>query len=203
MKLTDIDLRVLLWPGLAAVAAAALLIATWQWTESWVAASERDYRQARSQLIQAANQYREASDDQEVYQRYASRFTELREAGWIGNEQRLSWIEALQAINSDMRLPTLRYDIRQQQSANPAGMRLADRLELRQTPMSLQLRALHERDILDLLAGLREQGAGLMGVSQCRMQRIGSGPDIRVRPGEPNVDANCELHWYTLRMEPE
>lgn len=203
MKPNDLDLRGLTWPGLAALVAAITLLATWQWTDAWLSASEREYRQARSQLIQAANQYRDASADQAVYQRYASRFTELAETGWIGNEQRLSWIESLQAINGEMHLPTLRYDIRQQRSASLAGTRMPDRLELRQTPMNLQIEALHERDILDLLGALREQGAGLMSVSECRLERVGSGPDIHVRPGQPNVNANCALHWYTLRMEPE
>ena len=203
MKISDFDLRGLLWPGVSAAAAAVVLFATWQMTDAWSSASEREYRQARSQLIQAANQYRDASDDQAVYQRYANRFTELGEIGWIGDEQRLSWIEGLQEINGEMHLPTLRYDIRQQQSASLAGTRVPDRLTLQQTPMSLQIGALHERDILDLLAALRQQGAGLMGVSECRLERAGTGPDIRVRPGQPNINANCALHWYTLQMEPE
>lgn len=203
MQLNEIDVRGLVAPGIALAIGVALLLATWQMTDQWVADTERAYMQARSELGSAARQYREASDDQAVYQRYASRFMELGSTGWIGREQRLSWIEALQAINAELQLPTLRYDIEQQQAAELAGIRVPARMDLRQSRMRLTIGALHEGDILELLARLREQGSGLMAVNQCSMSRVGSGPEIRLDPRQANVEATCDVHWYTLRMEPE
>ena len=203
MQLSELDLRALTVPGLAAIVAAVVLFATWHYAGEWVRDSEREYRQARSALTSAARQYREASDDQDVYVRYASRFTELGDLGWIGREQRLSWIENLQDINSELRLPTLRYDIEQQQRAEIGGVRVPARMDLRQSPMRLRIGALHEGDVLALLERMRAEGSGLMVVSQCRFDRVGDGPDIRIGPRQANIDATCDLHWYTLRLEPE
>lgn len=203
MKLNEVDLRALRAPAIAAAVAALLLAASLHFTSQWLAGAEREYRQARAELDRAARQYRDASDDQAVYQRYASRFTRRGENGWIGREQRLSWIEALQTINADLHLPTLRYDIAQQESVTPGGIRMPARMDLRRTRMRLDIGALHEGDILEVLARLREQGAGLMAVNGCSLERVGDGPDIRASPRRANIDARCDLDWYTLRLEPE
>jgi len=203
MRLADVDLRPLLGPGLLAAGAALLLAGAVIVGGQWVQQAEREFRDARRELSGAAREYRDASDDQAVYQRYASRFSGFGERGWIGEEQRLSWIEALQAINADLRLPTLRYEIDQQSAATIAGMRMPARLDLRRSRMRLRVGALHEGDILKLLERLRDEGNGFMVISQCSLQRNGSGPEVRVDPRQANVDTRCAVDWYTLRMQRE
>lgn len=203
MKATDLERKRLVGPALAALAGALVLAASAYAAGGWLEGIERDYDRARADLDAAARQYREASDDRAVYQRYASRFRERADAGWIGDEERLSWIEALQAVNDDLRLPRLEYDIGEQVAAEVAGPAPSGRLDLRRSPMRLRIGALHEGDILALLAGLRDRGNGLMEVNYCRIERSGQGPDVVVDPGRANVDATCELHWYNLHLEPE
>lgn len=197
------DLRRLLGPVVFVVAAAAVLAATLAYSGHRADAAERDYRRAQRAAETARERYRNAGDDQAVYRRYASRFAQHVAAGWIGPEQRLSWIEALQAINADLRLPTLRYDIGRQETITPGGIALSRRMQLRRTPMVLKIGALHEGDLLAVLARLRDRGAGLMSLTRCRMDRIGKGPAVRFDGRTANLEARCDLAWYTLDIEPE
>lgn len=197
MKRLEVDLRPLVGPGIASLLALALLAATWVIAGDWLQTRSDDFRRARSELSQAASRYRNASDDQQVYQEYATRFRQMRASGWIGQEQRLGWIEALQRANADLRLPTLRYDIGEQNQVEPNEV--SSHLELHRTPMTLNLGALHEGDVIELLQRLQAMGQGLMSVERCGLSR--NGDRVRLDADAANVNIECSLDWYTLTMQ--
>jgi hypothetical protein len=180
-----------------AALAAILLAATWHYSAAWLAERGSDFRRARAELTQAADRYRSASDDQAVYQEYAARFLDMRERGWVGAERRLEWIETLQRINADLRLPRLAYEIGEQVPGEGYG-RGGD-LDLRRTPMSLELGLLHGGDVLTLLQRLEQEGKGLMTATRCELSRAQQ--RVRLDAGASNIRAQCGLDWYTLRIE--
>ncbi len=190
------EYRPLLGPAVATAAAAVLLAATWHFTASWLAERGADYRRASAELSQAASRYRNASDDQAVYEQYAARFLDMSERGWIGSEQRLEWIESLQQINADLRLPRLAYEIGEQV---PAEGHRNDNLRLQRTPMQLDLGLLHEGDLLALLDRLDREGEGLLSVRRCSLSRAQE--RVRLDAGATNVRAECALDWFTLQLE--
>lgn len=197
MKRPEVDLRPLIGPGIALIVALGLLGATWVIAGDWLQTRSDDFRRARGDLAQAANRYRNASDDQQVYEEYATRFRQMRASGWIGEAQRLGWIEALQQINADLKLPTLRYDIGEQARVEPSGS--SAHLELSRTPMTLNLGALHEGDVIELLERLQEAGRGLMSVERCSLSR--NGERVQLDADAANVQIECSLDWYTLSMQ--
>ncbi len=196
--MADPTLRNLAGSLIAAAAGLAVLAATAWIASDWLAERERAFNRARGELAQAANQYRNASDNRAVYREYADRFRAMSERGWIGEEGRLTWIEALQSINADLKLPTLRYEIGQRTSVDHPRAGGSTRLNLYRTPMRLNIGALHEYDVVELLERLNQAGDGLMSLSACTMTRNGQ---LRFDARRANVDAACELNWYTLRLD--
>lgn len=204
MARPDFDPRQLAGSALAAGVAALLLFAAVQYGSAWLDDRAADYRRARAELDRAARQYRSASDDQAVYQEYASRFRAMVERGWIGPEQRLSWIESLQEVNTELKLPVLRYEIERQRPVTLNGADFdTSHLRLRRTPMRLRIGALHEGDVLALLGGLAEGGRGLMTTDHCSLRRTNDTGEVRFEPRQANVDVECAVDWYTLEIEPE
>jgi|GEM_PF-2237211 len=201
MATADIELRRLVGPAIAAAVGLAILLATWEVGGSWVDGKATEYDRARAELGAAARQYRSASDDQAVYQQYAAEFRAMNHRGWIGGGSRLSWIEALQHINRELKLPTLRYEIGRRQ-ATPLGEAGVDTSHLRllRTPMQLTIGALHEGDVVNLLHRLAEAGQGLMSAERCSFRRTDARAQIRFDPGRPNLDVVCSLEWYTLEL---
>lgn len=201
MATRELNLRPLAVPGVVAGVALALLAATIHLAGAWVGERERAFRQARGELARAASQYRNASDDQAVYEQYAARFRRMSERGWIGTEQRLTWIEALQRVNRDLELPTLRYEIGRRQTVPLDGADFeTSHLQLYRTPMELRLGALHEGDLLQLLDGLAERGGGLTALERCRIARAQAPGQVRLSAGATNLEVDCTLHWYTLEI---
>lgn len=196
--MADPTLRNLAGSLIAAAAGLAVLAATMWMASDWLDERERAFSRARGELAQAANQYRNASDDQAVYREYADRFRDMSERGWIGEEGRLTWIEALQSINADLKLPTLRYEIGERTSVAHDRASGADRMRLYRTPMRLTIGALHEYDVVELLERLNEAGDGLLSLSGCTMDRNGK---LRFDARTANVEAACDLNWYTLQLD--
>lgn len=200
----QIEWRALRTSGILAALALLLLVGTVYAGSVWLEEKERDYRRARSELSRAANEYRSASDDKAVYEEYAVRFRDLEQRGMIGEEHRLSWIETLQTINQDLKLPVLRYEISPQRTAELDGAGIdTGRFSLRRSDMTVNFGALHEGDVLRLLDTLAGAGDGLMETESCSMKHSRSDGTIVHDAGSANLETSCRLHWYTLRIEQE
>lgn len=204
MAKTEFDPRQIAGSAVAAAVAALLLLVAVQYGSAWLDDRAADYRRARAELERAARQYRSASDDQAVYEQYATRFRSMIERGWIGPEQRLSWIESLQQVNTELKLPVLRYEIERQRPVTLNGSDFdTSHLRLHRTPMRLRIGALHEGDLLALLNGLAADGRGLMTADHCSLRRSNDTGEVRFDPRAPNVEVECALDWYSLEIEPE
>lgn len=113
--------------------------------------------------------------------------------GFVGEENRLAWIEAVHLANQDARLYGLTYRL-SPRTAAPAS--LAGGLPLKQTPMSLAMPLLVETDLPRFLGALRTRAPGLFRVSHCRLSRANDAPPQLVN--HPELEAECELLWFTV-----
>ena len=116
--------------------------------------------------------------------------------GFVGEENRLAWIEAVQLANQDARLYGLTYTL-SPRAAAPAI--LAGGLPLNQTRMVVNMPLLVETDLPRFLDALRARAPGLFRVSSCRLARITDAPPQPVN--RPELDAECELRWFTVTAD--
>lgn len=116
--------------------------------------------------------------------------------GFIGAENRLAWIEAVQLANQDVRLYGLTYTL-SPRAAAPST--LAGGLPLKQTRMVVNMPLLVETDLPRFLDALRARAPGIFRVDQCRLSRITDAPPQAVN--QPELDAECELLWFTVMAD--
>ncbi|MBX3661549.1 MAG: hypothetical protein KF804_03760 [Burkholderiales bacterium] len=158
-------------------------------------------QQAQTTLVRAQAQQREAQtrmqrsgDEKTIIVQYVDRYRQLENAGFIGEEQRINWIDALRNANARTDLFGVSYEIGAQQPYAHAAELAPGPIALRQSRMRLDFRLLHEGDLLRFFDALREQGAGLFHLDQCTLRRTDTGTALRY---QPNITANCELAWIT------
>lgn len=113
--------------------------------------------------------------------------------GFVGEENRLAWIEAVHLANQDARLYGLTYTL-SPRTAAPAP--LAGGLPLKQTRMAVKMSLLVETDLPRFLEALRARAPGLFRASSCRLSRISDAPPQLVN--HPELDVECELLWFTV-----
>ncbi|AXA91052.1 hypothetical protein [Massilia sp. YMA4] len=124
---------------------------------------------------------------------YQPLFLDLRRRGFVGTENRLEWVEAIRQIQEARRLLPLTYQIEPQQPYKLAGAVPTGAYQLRGSRMTVHMDLLHEMDLFDFLADLRQRG--VFTVQDCAIRRAASAGNAPLAPG---LTADCTLNWLTL-----
>jgi len=176
---------------------AALLVAidggvVWgmlKWTEQ----TQREQAQAQSELRDVQGKLARAREEEQEINRNLVRYRALLDKGIIGEENRLDWIERINAIRIAHKL----YDIRSEMSEQARLDNSPIGPDIMVSRMKISLPMLHEDDLFQLLADLRASSRGYFQVKKCNLLR-GAPADRRVLA--PTMDAICELDFYTVRQ---
>ncbi|MEI7614032.1 MAG: hypothetical protein WCK63_14115 [Betaproteobacteria bacterium] len=194
MKLDLSDLPKLQFSLIAAV----LLIAVGAGTVHFFLDANRAALQARSAAQSERNEFdgklkRVRTEENEIRDKSAV-FSMLQMRGFIGDEQRLEWIELLKDIRDKRRLIDLEYDVAPQRPLDPTPV---SAYSFFVSSMKIQLKLLHEEDLTRLLDDLRLQARALVQVRYCNVSRLPRGTP---EPGSPALlQAECQIEWITLR----
>ena len=160
----------------------------------------RDNERQRSRLAVAVSQYRTIDAQRQLVERRLPEFLALEEAGVIGEERRLAWIEALREVAARVKLPALRYRIERRSPYHDEPGLNSGLYRPRSTVVHLDSGLLHEGDLVGLIRELEALDTGLHRIDRCEVRR--AAPEIVMRPGAVNLTARCQLRWITLaRME--
>lgn len=137
-------------------------------------AARNERRNVEERLARAVQEARELEGHAAIWQR-------LNEAGIVGEERRLEWLDALARIRAARGLRDLRYQIEPQTSWK--SDRTDAKVEIRSSRMKVELALLHEGELLRFLEDLRASGSAYYAVRKCSMQRAA------VLAGKCEIDA--------------
>jgi len=192
------DLRALRTPLIALAAVIAAGAGLLYYTDLTLKSAQRQLAQQESQLREARTKLQKAGEEKAVILRYLESYRYLQKVGFIGDEQRINWLDGLRLTNQQAQLSGIDYQISAQQPYPFTAELDAGQLKLYQSVMKLNFRLLHEGDLLRFLNTLAKQGAGVFSIDQCVLERIAGPEAIRY---QPNLTANCTLTWITVRTE--
>ena len=190
------DLRALKTPLITLAVVIAISTIALYYTYYTLKNAKRELAQQHTLQREARAQLQKAGDDKEIIRRYLNDYRYLQQLGFVGEEQRINWLEGLRLTNRETQMFGVDYQIGTQQPYPYASELDPGQLTLYQSVMKVNFRLLHEGDLMRFLGTLAQQGAGVFSVNQCVMERIDTGDSIR---NQPNLRADCELAWITLR----
>jgi hypothetical protein len=195
MNFTNQELKALALPLLACLVLLGAGAAFIAWTQQQqhaavreLAAAREQRAQARERLMRIAEEEREVKQKLEVYLR-------LRDLGILGDERRLEWADTMTRIRTQRELPDLRYRVeRQRLISSVAGKPAA--VDFYASAMKVELALLHEGDLLNFLADLRNSGNAYYSVKRCSIARTGLAPAVAGLA--PRLRADCEIDLITI-----
>ncbi len=153
-------------------------------TPDTMAAAQKQ-TEARDRLNQAETERIEIRD-------FQPKFEQLRARGFFGLENRLSMLEAIRDIQQRHRLLPIEYNFAPQQIVALDPSLLGPELELHATAVQMQLKMLHELDLVNIMRDLKQ--AGFFSVKECNVLA-----DESPTPGGARLlEANCTLYWLTI-----
>ena len=160
-------------------------------------AARQQLAQQQVQLKDARTRLHKSGEEKDIIVRYLDGFRQLERTGFVGEEQRINWLDGLRLANQQADLFGVDYQIGAQRPYAYAADFSPGALALNQSIMRVRFRLLHEGDLDRFLDALARQGAGIFAIDQCLMRRIDTRGVIRF---QPNVNAECDLSWITVRI---
>jgi hypothetical protein len=176
---------------------AAILV---MWFSSGVLDSaERTKAQRETQLREARGRIQNAGEEKEMIGRYLGTYQQLARAGFVGDEQRINWLDSLRMANEEARTFGVEYDIGAQKPYLYSAELNPGQLVMQESVMHLKFRLLHEEDLPRFFNALARYGGGYFTIEQCHMRRMRSGEVDKAVTVQPNLTAECDLRWLTVK----
>lgn len=192
MKFERRDLDKVQWYAASAIAAIAIaaVVGWWSLAGANKARIERDAAAAsKIQIEQRLGQVR--TEEQDIKAR-TLQFQQMELAGVTGPEKRLDWTELLRDLQRRLRLPGMTYEFGPQillESGPAAGY------AFHSSQLKIQLRLLHEEDLLNFIAHLQREAKAMILIRHCKASRLAGG----TQPDGAQLVAECTMEWITLR----
>jgi hypothetical protein len=190
------DLQALRNPLLALAAAALIGALAVYYSGRLMVSARQQLAQQQAQLKDARTRLQRSGDEKDIIVRYIGGFRQLERTGFVGDEQRINWLDGLRLANQQADLFGVDYQIGAQKPYAYASEFSPGALAMNESAMRVRFRLLHEGDLGRFFDSLARQGTGIFTVDQCQLRRIDTGGVIRY---QPNVSAECELSWITVR----
>lgn len=127
---------------------------------------------------------------------YENSYIDLVKNSVIGEENRLSWFETIQATTNARGMPSVKYNVSSQKLLESSGAYTSVGLQVYRTKMTLDIKMAHEGDLFVMLNNLENRAKGLFSVDKCDVERM-SFKNLIVN--ENKMKAHCELSWYTFK----
>lgn len=150
----------------------------------------------QSQLNQARQRYQTSGQEKETITKYLPLYQRLISEGFIGEERRIEWVDSLRTIHQQNKLFAINYSIGKQEEYKPAFALNMGSFILHRSIMKLELSMLHEGDLLTMIESLAAQQTTPFMLRECEIKRLSTTTQNKLIP---NLVANCELDWLTIR----
>ena len=162
--------------------------------------SDAEKKAKRNTLIWKSK-IEQAKENNRIIVEYEKPYLKLIEDGVIGEENRLSWFEALQATASSRGLDTFKFSTASQTMINPTELGGAyANLGVYKSIMTLNMSVSHEGDMFAVFNDLDTNAKGLYSVNTCNVVKT----RIEAKKSETlnfGIKANCQLTWYSIKPQ--
>lgn len=165
---------------------------------SMLDSANRSRTQRESQLREARLRIQNAGEEKEMIGHYLATYQQLARSGFVGDEQRINWLDSLRMANEEARIFGVEYDIGAQKPYIYASEFNAGQLVLQESVMHLRFSVLHEEDVPRFFDALSRYGGGFFTVDQCHMRRLKAGVEKNLQ-FQPNLNVDCDVRWLTVK----
>lgn len=151
----------------------------------------------QQKLSETRESIRKLSFDLDTINRLKAKYKRLSELGFIGEPDRDGWVQRLESIYRDTRLPpTLRYTLAPPQPLNPQpvaqDLPTAHQNNVLHHDLNLELSGIHEGEMLDFMEKLGEDWRTPYRIENCQIARGDAGEPIA------GLQIKCTVHIYSL-----
>ncbi|HZW25260.1 MAG TPA: hypothetical protein VFF26_07245 [Gallionella sp.] len=194
MKFSRSDFALMRWSLLSLCISLSISAAFLYGSGQYATQAQQDRRAAQSRLDDARRQLTTAQEDRQDMAIYAEKYQLLSQGGIFGDGQRLDWMEGLERLRQQHIVGSFRYNIAPQKTHVPVSPIDGGVFDIQYSEMTMEFDLLHEGQLLNFFAALREQVKGHYQLESCTLQRQATGPE-----NAGGLKAACRGGWITLK----
>lgn len=198
MKLEKKDWQTLQTPLLILVVVIAAVISLFAAAQYFNTNQQQALQNQQNQLNAARQRYQSSGAEKAMITEYLPRYQTLISKGFVGEERRIEWVEALREQHKNHKLFGIKYSISHQEKYTPVFAANLGGFTLSRSVMKLDLDMLHEGDLLQLTESLNTNNTAPFILRDCEIARLNPAGQISNQL-IANLHAVCELDWLTLR----
>lgn len=183
-------------------------------------AARQQFGAQQAQLREAQTRVYQSGAEKERIVRYLPGYQQLAALGFVGEEQRINWLNALRVVNQKGGWFGVDYEISPRRPyiapivpivpppllpppaspSSPSPPLATGTMHVMQSVMKLRFQLLHEEDLPAFFDLLSKQQAGLFLLDQCTLRRTaGSAAPAPTLRFQPNLAADCQVSWITAQ----
>lgn len=196
MTLTKQEWKRLHWPLGMLIVSILAMAASVHHTQSKVIFFEAEHAKQERLLKEAKQKLQLSGQEKETITTFLPQYQRLIDIGFVGEEKRIEWLDALRNVHDQSRLFKVDYMIDKQSAFKTTLPIDLGPFVLYTSIMNISLEMLHEGDIITLLEGLNANAHAPYILRQCEIRRLTN--QFRTDVMQPSFQAICELDWMTL-----
>lgn len=167
--------------------------------------------------------FKSATESLQQYFSYFPFIQSLKTEGIIGTDNRLQWIEVLQKIAYEQKIPQIQYgidpthyltEISTEGSTEPTSIEQLPELEnpplpeaplvISKSQMALSFAITHEQSLLKLLIELEKSAHGIPAIDSCKLQYNQLSSEALTEESSftfSQISGECKMTWYTFIIQ--
>ncbi|MDH5425011.1 MAG: hypothetical protein OEY29_08470 [Gammaproteobacteria bacterium] len=159
-----------------------------------------NYMSLNNQLKSESRRFTRLDDMSSLVALYEEKFNQYMPVKQYEDENRLYFLDSLERIRLQHKVPALSYSISARKPYDyKDGIIKEKGLKVSVSDIELKMSLMHEGDLLDVVASIKQIKKSVHIVTACQLSRIGSAA-VRDRSSGPNIDALCNIKWFTFKV---
>ena len=160
--------------------------------------AERDLQRAQAERLDVRNKLARVKDEEKEIREKIAKYQSMATQGLIGPEHRLDWVEKVRQFKQGRKLVELQYELSPQHLLDKAIVASDGAgFDVMASPMKPEVQMLHEEDLLNFLADVRQGAQAYVRPRQCSIERLPIA--TREASNAALLKAECQLDWITFR----
>jgi len=159
------------------------------------------YQKLNTQLNKESKRFSKLDDMSLLAAEYQERFNSYMPVEQYENENRLYWLDSLEKIRSVHKIPRLSYSISARKPYLYDDGIISDKgVKVSVSDVSLKMNLMHEADLMAVIDSINKIKKSIHVLSSCQLKRLGLLNKETVIMSAPNIEATCNVKWYTFKV---
>ena len=160
-----------------------------------------EFKGLNARLGVQVQRFKTLSDTTKLAAEYENKFTNYMPVKQYQSEDRLYWIDMLQAVRNKHKVPSINFSFSKQKPYDYKDGVINHRgLKIAVTDVKVSMKLMHEAELISVLNDIKNIKSSIHLLNSCELKRLNNSKGISIDQSVANIDAVCHIKWFTFKV---